>query len=212
MLSASSPDDEALVLGAKYFGFEFIDRINSNAVVKVGPVADAPSAVIAAAAKAAARARESGVRGTPSPRIGRRSILSAGTTATIKSSHERSRASPPKTRKPETDPGSPVRHRSGSIFGCRLGNTSPRTVAGVREGAAVTPKGTLKSANCRGRRGDQGSPGGPVNTVNFEVKIKKAVVDADNGEGRTRALLPDDDLGKSAELRPFQLRQFRLWA
>lgn len=174
MLSASSPDDEALVLGAKYFGFEFIDRINSNAVVKVGPVADAPSAVIAAAAKAAARAREAGVRGTPSPRIGRRSILSAGTTATIKSSHERLRTSPPKSRKPEIDPGSPVRYRNGSIFGCRPGNTSPRTVGGVREGAAVTPTGTLKTENCGDQRGDQGTPGGPdVNTLSFEVKRKK---------------------------------------
>jgi len=34
VLSASSPDDEALVLGAKYFGFEFVDRIDGNAVIK----------------------------------------------------------------------------------------------------------------------------------------------------------------------------------
>ncbi|CAM9092815.1 unnamed protein product, partial [Phaeothamnion confervicola] len=34
ILSASSPDDEALVLGAKYFGCEFVDRVDSAAVVR----------------------------------------------------------------------------------------------------------------------------------------------------------------------------------
>ncbi|CAN0099307.1 unnamed protein product, partial [Sphacelaria rigidula] len=33
VLSASSPDDEALVLGAKYFGFEFAERIDTSAVI-----------------------------------------------------------------------------------------------------------------------------------------------------------------------------------
>ncbi|CAM9975794.1 unnamed protein product, partial [Hapterophycus canaliculatus] len=33
ILSASSPDDEALVLGAKYFGFEFVNRIDSSAIL-----------------------------------------------------------------------------------------------------------------------------------------------------------------------------------
>lgn len=33
MLSASSPDDEALVLGAKYFGVEFAERIDTSAVI-----------------------------------------------------------------------------------------------------------------------------------------------------------------------------------
>ncbi|CAM9636300.1 unnamed protein product [Ascophyllum nodosum] len=33
VLSASSPDEEALVLGAKYFGVEFAERINTKAVV-----------------------------------------------------------------------------------------------------------------------------------------------------------------------------------
>ncbi|CAM9783336.1 unnamed protein product, partial [Choristocarpus tenellus] len=33
VLSASSPDEEALVLGASYFGVEFVDRIDTNAIV-----------------------------------------------------------------------------------------------------------------------------------------------------------------------------------
>jgi len=33
-LSASSPDDEALVCGAKFFGFEFVDRTNGIATLK----------------------------------------------------------------------------------------------------------------------------------------------------------------------------------
>lgn len=38
MLSASSPDDEALVLGAKYFGVEFAERIDTSAVLYRTPV------------------------------------------------------------------------------------------------------------------------------------------------------------------------------
>ncbi|KAG5183758.1 hypothetical protein JKP88DRAFT_198883 [Tribonema minus] len=34
VLSASSPDDEALVLGAKYFGFEFLDRADTTALIR----------------------------------------------------------------------------------------------------------------------------------------------------------------------------------
>ena len=34
-LSASSPDDEALVCGAKFFGFDFIDRKQGNATLKL---------------------------------------------------------------------------------------------------------------------------------------------------------------------------------
>lgn len=44
ILSASSPDDEALVLGAKYFGFEFINRIDSSAVLDTWDVTAPPSA------------------------------------------------------------------------------------------------------------------------------------------------------------------------
>lgn len=33
--SASSPDDEALVCGAKFFGFDFIDRKQGNATLKL---------------------------------------------------------------------------------------------------------------------------------------------------------------------------------
>ncbi|CAN0077729.1 unnamed protein product, partial [Ectocarpus fasciculatus] len=43
MLSASSPDDEALVLGAKYFGFEFVNRIDSSAILHTWDVAEPPS-------------------------------------------------------------------------------------------------------------------------------------------------------------------------
>eukprot|EP00903_Cladosiphon_okamuranus_P011458 g10792.t1 len=43
ILSASSPDDEALVLGAKYFGFEFINRIDSNAILHTWDVTAPPS-------------------------------------------------------------------------------------------------------------------------------------------------------------------------
>ena len=42
MLSASSPDDEALVLGAKYFGFEFINRIDSSAIINTWDVTSPP--------------------------------------------------------------------------------------------------------------------------------------------------------------------------
>lgn len=42
MLSASSPDDEALVLGAKYFGFEFVNRIDGSAVIKTWDVFATP--------------------------------------------------------------------------------------------------------------------------------------------------------------------------
>ncbi len=35
MLSASSPDEEALVLGAKYFGYEFCDRVDSVATLRI---------------------------------------------------------------------------------------------------------------------------------------------------------------------------------
>lgn len=42
MLSASSPDDEALVLGAKYFGFEFTERVDGNAVVYTKDVNSPP--------------------------------------------------------------------------------------------------------------------------------------------------------------------------
>lgn len=42
MLSASSPDDEALVLGAKYFGFEFVNRIDGSAVIKTWDVSVTP--------------------------------------------------------------------------------------------------------------------------------------------------------------------------
>ncbi|CAN0348527.1 unnamed protein product [Discosporangium mesarthrocarpum] len=38
VLSASSPDDEALVLGAKYFGVEFTDRVDSSAIVQTRKV------------------------------------------------------------------------------------------------------------------------------------------------------------------------------
>lgn len=44
ILSASSPDDEALVLGAKYFGFEFVNRIDSKAVVNTWDVTSPPPA------------------------------------------------------------------------------------------------------------------------------------------------------------------------
>lgn len=44
ILSASSPDDEALVLGAKYFGFEFVNRIDSNAVLNTWDVTAPPTA------------------------------------------------------------------------------------------------------------------------------------------------------------------------
>lgn len=43
ILSASSPDDEALVLGAKYFGFEFINRIDSSAILHTWDVTAPPS-------------------------------------------------------------------------------------------------------------------------------------------------------------------------
>lgn len=33
VLSASSPDDEALVLGAKYFGVEFAERVDTSAIL-----------------------------------------------------------------------------------------------------------------------------------------------------------------------------------
>ncbi len=35
ILSASSPDEEALVLGAKYFGFEFFDRVDTMAKLRI---------------------------------------------------------------------------------------------------------------------------------------------------------------------------------
>ncbi|CAM9848167.1 unnamed protein product, partial [Ectocarpus sp. 13 AM-2016] len=38
VLSASSPDDEALVLGAKYFGVEFTERIDTTAVIRRTPM------------------------------------------------------------------------------------------------------------------------------------------------------------------------------
>lgn len=38
VLSASSPDDEALVLGAKYFGVEFTERIDTSAIIHRTPV------------------------------------------------------------------------------------------------------------------------------------------------------------------------------
>ncbi|CAB1098406.1 unnamed protein product [Ectocarpus sp. CCAP 1310/34] len=43
MLSASSPDDEALVLGAKYFGFEFVNRIDSSAILHTWDFSTPPS-------------------------------------------------------------------------------------------------------------------------------------------------------------------------
>ena len=43
--SASSPDDEALVCGARYFGFAFVDRVDGLAVLEVGaPQYTPPSA------------------------------------------------------------------------------------------------------------------------------------------------------------------------
>ncbi|CAN0038698.1 unnamed protein product [Pylaiella littoralis] len=38
VLSASSPDDEALVLGAKYFGVEFTERVDTSAVIQRTPM------------------------------------------------------------------------------------------------------------------------------------------------------------------------------
>ncbi|CAN0191506.1 unnamed protein product, partial [Ectocarpus fasciculatus] len=38
VLSASSPDDEALVLGAKYFGVEFTERIDTTAIIRRTPM------------------------------------------------------------------------------------------------------------------------------------------------------------------------------
>ena len=43
MLSASSPDEEALVLGAKYFGVEFAERIDTKAVVHRTEVCPLPT-------------------------------------------------------------------------------------------------------------------------------------------------------------------------
>lgn len=42
ILSASSPDDEALVLGAKYFGFEFTNRIDTSAIIHTWDVTAPP--------------------------------------------------------------------------------------------------------------------------------------------------------------------------
>ncbi|CAN0256362.1 unnamed protein product, partial [Pylaiella littoralis] len=42
ILSASSPDDEALVLGAKYFGFEFVKRIDCSAILHTWDVTAPP--------------------------------------------------------------------------------------------------------------------------------------------------------------------------
>ncbi|CAM9795377.1 unnamed protein product [Chrysoparadoxa australica] len=44
MLSASSPDDEALVLGAKYFGVEFVNRVDTTAVLLRSRMDRAPAA------------------------------------------------------------------------------------------------------------------------------------------------------------------------
>lgn len=54
ILSASSPDDEALVLGAKYFGFEFVNRVDGKAVLNTWDVTGSPPPATAAAAAAAA--------------------------------------------------------------------------------------------------------------------------------------------------------------
>lgn len=64
MLSASSPDDEALVLGAKYFGFEFINRIDSSAIINTWDVTAPP---LPAAQKGSRSPLNSGVLASSSP-------------------------------------------------------------------------------------------------------------------------------------------------
>ncbi|CAM9108152.1 unnamed protein product [Ectocarpus sp. 8 AP-2014] len=124
MLSASSPDDEALVLGAKYFGFEFVNRIDSSAILHTWDVSTPPSLPTCF-------------------RKGRSEGGSIGTSTSGRSSHGGSSSGSHRSRRSGSGDGSTRNSRNGHTA----------TTASAAEPLLVDPKSVVINSSSREEEG-----------------------------------------------------------
>lgn len=129
MLSASSPDDEALVLAAKYFGFEFVDRIHGSAVVNTWSVTRVPRGVAAIATAvpgASSSAAAPAVAGSSSPLGNRLGMPLFGKPTAIKTPLRRRTGSVGGQERPDVS-NMPRRGRASSVFSMRFSRRTSHT-------------------------------------------------------------------------------------
>lgn len=168
ILSASSPDDEALVLGAKYFGFEFANRIDSKAVVNTWDVTSPPPAT-KTSRSASSSSTTGGAAGTDMSR-GDCGVAPAKSSTSI-SSHN----SPPLSVRDTAGGNTPSEalspDRSSSSIDAGSNPSFGEKDGVVRAGGGVAWEGaSIKGAEGRGGGGD----GAEVTRNSYEVRVLRS--------------------------------------